>query len=52
MMMANLLRQRRYADEVMAMLAQEETAKYANVGRNDVCPCGSGKKLKRCHGEC
>jgi preprotein translocase subunit SecA len=20
------------------------------VGRNDVCPCGSGKKYKRCHG--
>lgn len=20
------------------------------VGRNDVCPCGSGKKFKRCHG--
>jgi preprotein translocase subunit SecA len=23
---------------------------YANVGRNDPCPCGSGKKFKRCHG--
>ncbi|MCL2379781.1 MAG: preprotein translocase subunit SecA, partial [Coriobacteriia bacterium] len=22
---------------------------YANVGRNDVCPCGSGKKYKKCH---
>ncbi len=21
------------------------------VGRNDPCPCGSGKKLKKCHGE-
>jgi preprotein translocase subunit SecA len=21
------------------------------VGRNDPCPCGSGKKYKRCHGE-
>ncbi|MSQ31588.1 MAG: hypothetical protein EXR64_06195, partial [Dehalococcoidia bacterium] len=20
------------------------------VGRNDACPCGSGKKYKRCHG--
>ena len=20
------------------------------VGRNDPCPCGSGKKFKRCHG--
>lgn len=21
------------------------------VGRNDLCPCGSGKKYKRCHGK-
>jgi preprotein translocase subunit SecA len=20
------------------------------VGRNELCPCGSGKKFKRCHG--
>jgi preprotein translocase subunit SecA len=23
---------------------------YAGVGRNDACPCGSGKKFKHCHG--
>ena len=23
---------------------------YAKVGRNDKCPCGSGKKYKMCHG--
>ena len=23
---------------------------YADVGRNDPCPCGSGKKYKKCHG--
>jgi preprotein translocase subunit SecA len=23
----------------------------AKVGRNDPCPCGSGKKFKRCHGQ-
>jgi preprotein translocase subunit SecA len=22
----------------------------AKVGRNEACPCGSGKKYKRCHG--
>jgi preprotein translocase subunit SecA len=27
------------------------TRKVAKVGRNDPCPCGSGKKYKRCHGE-
>src|SRR3990167_9533507 len=26
-----------------------ETAKW-NVGRNELCPCGSGKKYKKCHG--
>jgi preprotein translocase subunit SecA len=24
---------------------------YASVGRNDPCPCGSGRKYKRCHGD-
>jgi preprotein translocase subunit SecA len=23
----------------------------AKVGRNDLCPCGSGKKYKKCHGQ-
>ena len=23
---------------------------FAGVGRNDPCPCGSGKKFKKCHG--
>ncbi len=27
------------------------TDPYANVGRNDLCPCGSGRKYKRCHGD-
>jgi len=27
---------------------QEE---FAKVGRNDPCPCGSGKKFKHCHGQ-
>ncbi|MCM2337028.1 MAG: SEC-C metal-binding domain-containing protein, partial [Pseudomonas sp.] len=26
-------------------------AAFANVGRNDPCPCGSGKKYKHCHGQ-
>ena len=30
----------------------EETDPYAgqNIGRNQACPCGSGKKYKHCHG--
>ncbi|MCE2802105.1 MAG: preprotein translocase subunit SecA [Gemmatimonadota bacterium] len=26
------------------------TGEFADVGRNDPCPCGSGKKFKKCHG--
>ena len=25
--------------------------KYDKIGRNDPCPCGSGKKYKQCHGK-
>ena len=48
--MANLLRQGRYADEIMQLYAAEEKAQFANAGRNEPCPCGSGKKFKLCHG--
>ena len=27
-----------------------QTAKNLKVGRNEPCPCGSGKKYKQCHG--
>jgi preprotein translocase subunit SecA len=30
--------------------AGPKTAAPEKVGRNDLCPCGSGKKYKRCHG--
>ena len=34
------------------MKMREEAKKYAGmrIGRNDPCPCGSGKKFKVCHG--
>src|SRR5256885_4313332 len=28
-----------------------ELPEGARVGRNDPCPCGSGKKYKQCHGK-
>jgi preprotein translocase subunit SecA len=28
----------------------QTVSKPAKVGRNELCPCGSGKKYKRCHG--
>ncbi len=30
--------------------AQSTVVKGEKVGRNDPCPCGSGKKYKKCHG--
>ncbi|GAB6195795.1 preprotein translocase subunit SecA [Lysobacter xanthus] len=38
------------ADEEAAQ-ALDEGAAVANIGRNDACPCGSGKKYKHCHGQ-
>jgi preprotein translocase subunit SecA len=32
-------------------VAQPEVNAAPKVGRNDVCPCGSGKKYKHCHGK-
>ena len=52
--MADLLRRNRPASEAMTILAREETdlkTKLAKSGRNDPCPCGSGKKVKKCHGK-
>jgi uncharacterized protein len=51
--MADLLRRGRYADEVTQILKAEDvrlSAAVARAGRNEPCPCGSGRKTKRCHG--
>ena len=29
---------------------KKPVVRKVNVGRNDLCPCGSGKKYKNCHG--
>ena len=31
--------------------APAKVSEKAEVGRNDACPCGSGKKYKKCHGK-
>jgi uncharacterized protein len=52
--MANELRYRRPPANIMFYLAQrdaEQQAAFVKAGRNDLCPCGSGKKFKRCHGQ-
>jgi preprotein translocase subunit SecA len=37
--------------EEAAAVKQEPIKVGPKVGRNDACPCGSGKKFKQCHGK-
>ncbi len=43
----------RAAAEAASQPVRQETIKHnePRVGRNDPCPCGSGKKYKQCHGK-
>jgi preprotein translocase subunit SecA len=34
----------------MGPVGRQAAATVPEVGRNDPCPCGSGKKYKKCHG--
>jgi uncharacterized protein len=52
-LMARLVESGRPASEVMGMLAererlQQQASRWKQAGRNDPCPCGSGKKFKQC----
>ncbi|HEX4108925.1 MAG TPA: preprotein translocase subunit SecA [Solirubrobacteraceae bacterium] len=38
------------AAPVPAPVEQRRVGEYDKVGRNEPCPCGSGKKYKQCHG--
>jgi hypothetical protein len=38
------------AETALAATPEPVLAKAPPVGRNDPCPCGSGKKYKKCHG--
>jgi uncharacterized protein len=52
-LMVGLLRRGRPAAEVMQILAAEDAkmkTALALANRNDPCPCGSGRKVKQCHG--
>lgn len=37
--------------EAVSTTTAEEKKAMGDVGRNDPCPCGSGKKYKKCHGQ-
>lgn len=38
-------------DEITKQFRQSKMAVSSKVGRNDPCPCGSGKKYKKCCGK-
>ena len=40
-----------HGDETVDQGAATVKREADKVGRNDACPCGSGKKYKRCHGK-
>jgi preprotein translocase subunit SecA len=57
-MLSNVQYQHADYDEALAAAATAEPGgavpierQFAKVGRNDPCPCGSGKKFKHCHGK-
>ncbi|MEM7291642.1 MAG: SEC-C metal-binding domain-containing protein, partial [Pseudomonadota bacterium] len=38
------------AGEPIEGFDENDPTTWGNPGRNDQCPCGSGKKFKHCHG--
>jgi uncharacterized protein len=48
--MADLLQSGQPAAEIMKEIANRERTAAAAVRRNDLCPCGSGRKYKKCCG--
>jgi hypothetical protein len=37
--------------KAIGTIRRKTTSKFGKVGRNETCPCGSGKKYKKCHGK-
>jgi uncharacterized protein len=50
-MMASLVAHKRPAALLMQILREKDAQGKKPPGRNDPCPCGSGKKFKRCCGK-
>jgi preprotein translocase subunit SecA len=53
---AQMVEQPRQADPVVRLggtggaALKRQASSDGKVGRNEPCPCGSGKKYKKCHG--
>jgi len=51
--MIGLMRQGKDASDIMEIMARIDQPfldELKHAGRNDPCPCGSGRKMKQCHG--
>ena len=51
--LAQMLRKALPAERIMQVMAEADARVAMNqqkVGRNEPCPCGSGRKYKKCHG--
>lgn len=49
-LLAELLRRNYPAEQIMPLIAAQDAA-FAKAHPNDSCPCGSGRKFKKCHGK-
>ena len=45
------LKQQAQISEELASFNENDRSTWGNPGRNESCPCGSGKKFKQCHGK-
>ncbi len=41
----------KFGNQTQQQQVTQPIVKEKKVGRNDICPCGSGKKYKNCHGK-
>ena len=51
--MVDELNMQRSPANIMSFMAENDAIArrvYPAVGRNEPCPCGSGRKYKQCHG--
>ena len=45
------LKQQTQISEELVSFNENDRSTWGNPGRNESCPCGSGKKFKQCHGK-
>ena len=45
------LKQQMQISEELVSFNENDRSTWGNPGRNESCPCGSGKKFKQCHGK-